>query len=153
MFVLRIDSSKGHEFVARKTAANFTYLQNEVVNHTPLWRCASCPPPDGVKRVQSFLSMFSSGSKVEGEDAVEVWKRCRTFVEQFVQDYVEHKDDPILSKPGCLGDSVGLNLRVSFRCLFFLQRDVVLDKLSNVPAMYRKGRCRGITEQKVHIYT
>lgn len=146
--MLKVESGKGDSFVVRKTASNFEYLRGEVVNYLPHWKCAFCSPPGGERQHGFFMSMFLNGNKSEGRGAVEVWKLCCDFVEQFVQDYAENKDDPILSAPGFLGDSVGMNLRVSFRCLFFLQRDAVLDRLSCVPAMYIKGRSDRITEQR-----
>lgn len=103
------------------------------MSYFPQWASAFCPPPGGiVPRSVSFLSVLTQDRKGDAttEDALEEWKRCRNFVVEFVRDYDEHHDDPIMELPGSLGDSIGLNLRVSFRCLFFLQRDPTLDKLS-----------------------
>lgn len=116
----------------RKTPANFARLQSEVVKTCPRWQSAKMALP--VKKPSGLGALFSiSGSNGSAEDSDEQrWDQCRNFVLQFVEDYTANESSPELKRAESGNDcdcglTLAEHLRVSFRCLFFLQRDPDVD--------------------------
>mmetsp|Transcript_7243 Transcript_7243/g.22075 ORF Transcript_7243/g.22075 Transcript_7243/m.22075 type:complete len:475 (-) Transcript_7243:178-1602(-) len=133
VFVLKIRNSAGDEYVTRKTPLNFDHFQREIIRNCPQWPSARLQAPTGRPRNPFAAILAQKLDLTDEKQSLAAWNRCLAVVEEFLRDYRSSESTQVLAQPGrsaeCQGDSIGLHLRVCFRCLFFMQRIPDVDRL------------------------